>query len=57
VLNLLSPGGKNREECDDGVANGTHGDRCTADCKNAVCGNGVIDQDETCDDKGPHNLR
>jgi cysteine-rich repeat protein len=54
VLNLLSPGGKNREECDDGVANGTHGDRCTADCKNAVCGNGVIDQDETCDD-GPGN--
>jgi cysteine-rich repeat protein len=46
--------GPQREACDDGASNGTHGDRCTATCQVAECGNSVIDQDENCDD-GPGN--
>jgi len=42
--------GVQREDCDNGAANGTSGDRCSATCHTAECGNGVIDQDETCDD-------
>ncbi|HEY6179540.1 MAG TPA: DUF4215 domain-containing protein [Kofleriaceae bacterium] len=43
-------GSLQREDCDDGALNGTHGDRCSASCRIATCGNGVIDQDENCDD-------
>jgi cysteine-rich repeat protein len=37
------------EDCDDGVTNGATGDPCSATCT-LVCGNGVVDPGEACDD-------
>ena len=37
------------EECDDGVNNGASGDPCDKTCK-LLCGNGVVDPGEGCDD-------
>ncbi|MFT6627770.1 MAG: cysteine-rich repeat protein [Flavobacteriales bacterium] len=45
------------ELCDDGGNNGTPG-ACAADClgiTDAVCGNGVLEAGERCDDAGPTN--
>jgi len=36
------------EQCDDGAANGTAGDKCDANCR-LKCGNGVKDPGEQCD--------
>jgi cysteine-rich repeat protein len=43
----------NREECDHGTLNGTAGDTCSATCHTVTCGNGIIEQGETCDDGPP----
>jgi len=43
----------NREECDHGALNGTALDSCSATCHNVTCGNGIIEQGETCDDGPP----
>jgi len=41
------------EECDDGnFSQGTPGDTCHNDCKQARCGDGVRDPGEVCDDGG-----
>ena len=38
------------EQCDDGVKNGTSGDKCTASCKTlAFCGDGIKNGTEQCD--------
>jgi len=37
------------EECDDGVANGTTGSSCRADCR-IKCGDGALDPGESCDE-------
>ena len=39
---------RNEEECDDG--NIDNGDGCNSECRLEVCGNGVMDFNETCDD-------
>ena len=38
------------EDCDNGSANGTAGNTCSADCHFQVCGNGIADPGEVCDD-------
>lgn len=44
--------GDNGEECDQGTANSnTAANACRIQCKNPSCGDGVIDDTETCDDK------
>ena len=46
---IVDPG----EQCDDGAANGTAGDGCTASCtfvsSGPVCGNGIVENGEQCD--------
>jgi cysteine-rich repeat protein len=37
------------EECDDGVANGSCGDKCSSTCQLHRCGDGVVDPGEACD--------
>jgi cysteine-rich repeat protein len=38
------------EECDEGGANGDVSDACRTDCKLPVCGDGIVDSGEECDD-------
>ena len=39
---------RNGEQCDDGVNNGSTGDKCNADCT-LKCGDGVVEPGEQCD--------
>ena len=38
------------EDCDNAGGNGTVGNACSADCHFQVCGNGIVDTGELCDD-------
>ena len=44
------------EDCDEGAANGTLTSTCSVTCHTVSCGNGVIEQNEECDDgRNPDN--
>jgi len=44
-----------REDCDNGAANGTVGNLCSATCRTVACGNGILDPGEECDDNNAVN--
>jgi cysteine-rich repeat protein len=44
-----------REDCDNGVNNGTAGNACSATCQTVACGNGILDPGEQCDDGNTSN--
>jgi cysteine-rich repeat protein len=43
------------EDCDNGLNNGLSGNACSATCQTVTCGNGVLEQDEECDDGNASN--
>jgi len=51
MLNRITCRGTLLEACDDGVRNGFEPDACRPDCTAPVCGDGVVDSDEECDDR------
>ena len=44
------------EECDDGEANANSADACRTDCLLPKCGDGIVDEDESCDDNNLWNI-